>query len=866
MKDGVDPESPSFADLLRGRRTALGLTQEELAERAGLSPRGVLYLERGARQPYRDTVRRLGQALRLTPQQQEVLAAAARWRRVPPATSTSSQSAAGEQHSTQQMPDDSPYRLPTPPTSLLGRERELAAATALLQHDDLQILTLTGPGGVGKTRLALEVAAQVRRQFADGVVFVSLAPLADTSLVLLTIAQALELSDRGGQPLSATLTTFLQHKRLMMVLDNFEHVLDAAAEVAGLRSACPGLRVLVTSRAALRVRGERLFDVRPLALPTLSGRPEADGLLHIPAVSLFVQRARAMESGFTLNAANAAAIAAICVRLDGLPLAIELAAARVRELPPEALAAQLAQPLRVLISGPRDVPARHRTLRTTIEWSYRLLSPAAQAMFRRLAVLAEGFTLAAATAVCSTDGGPPQEASLEELSTLVDMHLVHRIDAVPGGDPQLEARYGMLDTIREYGRERLADAGETERVRCRHMSYFLDLAEEATPHFWRAGQLVWLDRFERELGNLRLALAYCVERSQAGDAEAGERGLYIAGRLSQFWLLRASMHEGLMWLEQLLQTGPAAARTAARAWALFTASALVGNSGNTPLAHVRGEECVAIFRELDDPWNLAAGLDVLAYIRACYPRPGSGDLATVRSCRDELLPLFEQAGDRDGLNATMIGASYLWSGMAALRLGDLAGAADELAYSLAATQAVGDRFFANLALEALARLAQARGDLAGARAYLEQALTGAEALGDQFNLTIILCSLGDVARIAGHEREAKAYYVEALRGVVQLGHVRVCDLVLCGLAELAMARGDAASALRLASASGAVARTAGATASGGASERLERVESAARRALPPHEQTRAWTAGQLATLQDVLADELHAVGNAAVLF
>ncbi|MBI3971549.1 MAG: hypothetical protein HY332_09695 [Chloroflexi bacterium] len=411
-----------------------------------------------------------------------------------------------------------PSQFPVPLTPLVGRRREVDAVCAPLRRSEVRLLTLTGPGGVGKTRLAVEVARHVVDLFPDGVGTVDLAPVRDPALVPATVAHALGVAEQGDPPLAERLAAHLLGRRVLLVLDNFEHVLDAAPLLAGLLAACPRLKVLATSRAALRLSGEQEFPVPPLALPPTRwwpGRPfpGAEALLEYDAVALFVQRAQATKPDFRLTPENARAVAELCARLDGLPLAIELAAGRVKLLPLQALVTRLGRRLALLTGGPRDAPARQRTLRSTIEWSHALLEPAEQALFARLGVFVGGCTLDAAEVVCADgdDGTGARPSSLplrsaqgqdrlsvlclpdvvDALAGLADKNLVKQEEGV-GGEP----RFALLETIREFALERLAASGEEAAVRGRHAAHFLALARDAEPELRGSHQDVWLDRLD----------------------------------------------------------------------------------------------------------------------------------------------------------------------------------------------------------------------------------------------------------------------------------------------------------------------------------------------------------------------------------
>jgi predicted ATPase/class 3 adenylate cyclase len=432
------------------------------------------------------------------------------------------------------------HNLPAQPTPLIGREREAAEARERLRRPEVRLLTLAGPGGTGKTRLALQVAVDVLEDFADGVFFVPLAPISDPTLVASTVAQTLGVQETGSRPLLERLKEFLQDKAVLLVLDNFEQVIAAVPVVTALHAACPRLKSLVTSREVLRLQGEHEFPVPPLAVPDLRHLPASERLSQYAAAALFIQQASAVKPDFMVTNDNAPAVAEICVRLEGLPLAIELAAARSKLLSPQALLARLGSRLELLRGGARDLPARHQTLRGAIAWSYDLLSPDEQALFRRMAVFVGGCTLEAAEAVCRA-AGPPELDVLEGMTSLVDKSLLRQEE-----EANREPRFQMLETIREYGLECLTTSGELESARRAHATDYLALAEEAEPELTGPQQGVWLHRLETEHDNLRAALQWSQARQDA------ETGLRLGGALWRFWLVRGYLREGRERLGRLL--------------------------------------------------------------------------------------------------------------------------------------------------------------------------------------------------------------------------------------------------------------------------------------------------------------------------
>jgi predicted ATPase len=530
--------------------------------------------------------------------------------------------------------DARPHNLPLQLTSFVGREEEIAEVEQLL--DQARLLTLTGPGGSGKTRLALQVAAELLTRFQDGACFVDLSPVTDPTLVPAAVANALGVPETAGRPILDGVKEHLRHRELLQVVDNFEQVAEAGPLIEELLTAAPRLRALVTSRVVLSLRGEQEYAVPPLHVPE-PGRPPTGlaALGAVEAVRLFSERARAANSRFGLTEQNAPVIAEITARLDGLPLAIELAATRTKVLTPEQILSRLERRLSILTSGARSLPERQRTLRAAIAWSHDLLDPAERRLFARLSVFTGGWTFESAEAVCEPESLGLD--ALDGLTSLLEKSLVRRTDAADGG-----ARFLMLETIREFALEQLQSGPDLEPVVRRHAEHFLELAVEAEPHLEGEDQGVWLDRCDAEHANIRAALRWAVDRGQADPAQRA------AGALWRFWQQRGHLAEGRRWLEEVLAMPSGQAPTAARA------KALTGGGGiawwtDQEAARALYEEALAIERRLGDPARLAEALYNQAFVVAA-----DDDLQGAARLLDESLELFRQVGDERGVAKVMV--------------------------------------------------------------------------------------------------------------------------------------------------------------------------------------------------------------------
>ena len=766
--------------------------------------------------------------------------------------------------------DHLPNNLPRQLTSFIGREHEMASVKALLETTSL--LTLTGSGGTGKTRLSLHAAADVVERYSDGVWLVELAPLSDPALIPQTVADVVGVREASGESITKTLISALKAKQMLLVLDNCEHLLDASVSlVDALLKSCPNVRVMVSSREVLGISGETIYRVPSLSLPESNASYSPESLLQFESVCLFVERAEAVKPDFTITRRNTPALASVCNRLDGIPLAIELAAARVRSLTVEQIASHLDNRFRLLTGGSKTALPRQQTLRAMIDWSYDLLDENQKALLRRLSVFMGGWRLEAAEAVCSCAEVEEGEV-LDLLTALVDKSLV--VTEVQGQ----AVRYRLLETVRQYARDRLVESGESDNVFQRHRDFFLVLAEDGEPNLTGPVQGEWLERLDQEYENLRGALEWSLGARSSAEAQR------FCGTLWRFWATRGHLFEGRGWCGRAIEGPGNVQRTQERGDALNGAGALAIVQGDYAYARACNEESLSIRREIGDKVGIAGSLSNLGLVATLL-----GEYGTARQCSEESLDLFREIGERRGiafsLNALGVVAhargdyiaarAYYEESLHISRVtGNLSGAAASLgelgstAYcqgdfesatlyiseGLTISREIGNLIGIGRSLIGLAKVACTQEDYETARSYCDEGLSVFRDTGDKRGIADTLEGFGDVALSQSEYAAARAYGEESLSIRRETNDRYGIASSLESLARLLQVQHQPDRAVRLWGASEALREQMGAPLPPNERTEYDRAISAARQSLGDDEFHRAWAAGRAMSME--LAIEL----------
>lgn len=749
-----------------------------------------------------------------------------------------------------ELPQVFPSNLPQPLTSFIGREREISKIKWLL--NTTRLLTLTGAGGAGKTRLALQVAPEFLREFPDGVWLIEFASLSIPALVPQTVAAALGVREKPGHPPMDTLSDFLRTKKLLLVLDNCEHLVDACARLADeLLRSCAGLQILATSREALGIDGETVWPVPPLSIPEVTTSAGTAGKLPPPkilkqyeAVGLFIERALASQPEFELTKQNASAVVQICQHLDGMPLAVELAAARVKALSPQQIAARLNDRFRLLTGGSRTAMPRHQTLQAAMDWSFDLLLDAERTFLRRLSVFVGGFTLEAAGQIC-TDHAPSVGArsprpynneSVVEQYEILEL-LTHLVDkSLVVAQPGEEVRYQLLETVRQYGREKLIEAGEESLLHQRHLEWFLALAEQAEPKLQESEQAEWLEHLEREHDNLRTALEWSLR-----EEEKVEAGLRLAVALADFWRMRGYWSEGRQWLKEAL---PKSQRVPLdlRAKVLNVAGLLAWAQSDYAAARSFFEECLSIYRQSENTQGVAQALNNLGIVAT-----DQGDYVFAHSVLEESLTICRELKLPHGMSYALNNL-----GNVADLQGSYSAARRYHEEGVAIHRELRDPWGLSLSLTNLGNTLSHDGDDATARHHYEEALALRREIGDRRGIAFTLSGLGNIALHQGDYATAGRLYAEGLSIRQKLGEKRGMAISLECFARLAIAQRQASRSVRLAGAADRLRTTIGAPRPPAERAEFALALQALRAAMANAEYAAAWAEGQAMTLEQAI--------------
>lgn len=733
------------------------------------------------------------------------------------------------------------HSLPVLLTSFVGREQEITTVCTLLRRPEIRLLTLVGPGGVGKTRLSLQVANRLSKDFANQVCFISLMETNNPEFVVPTIAKAFGLQELEGQPILNLLKAFLKEKCLLLLLDNFEQVIEAAPVLVDLLHACAGLKILATSRVVLRISGEHTVSVPPLALPDLAQLPEKEKLLQYSAITLFLERAKTTMPEFSLNEENIRIIAEICIHLDGLPLAIELAVPSLKLLSPRKLLERLHDRFQILTYGMRDVPERQQTLLNTLEWSYRLLNPNEQKLFRFLSVFAGGCTLQAIEATWELTGYlRGNELILEGVASLLDKSMLYR-SMQEGEEPRLL----LLRTLRDYGWQCLTLTGELEQVQWAHATYYLLLAEEAEPALKGPRPRPWLDRLQREHDNLKEALCFLIVCGEREESKGAEMALRLGKALERFWIIGGHVKEGRDLLEQALKTSQRVS-SLIRGKALCIVAILARYQGDFHYAVATCEESLALFRELGDPSGIANSLYRLGYV--AWMR---GDLNTARKYYEDSLAISGREEWREQCRDARSETLYNFALLAFFQK-DTSMARLLIEESLDLSRELGDQYNVASALSILGWVLLLQNDVVGARTLQEESLQTCRELGNQRGAAHTLSALGEIAYTMGDFVQARECYEESLALLMWLDDRLMVAIYLEGLARVAVAQDGLVWAVHLLSAAEALRQILGAPMTPLESAARERIFSMCHNVLDKSTFAAAWAEGQAMSPEQAL--------------